>query len=72
MTKYAQISRNQYVRSSVLLEMLEWKLVREKVSIDRCNMNAYTQVRTLTAIFRICHFLLITGTSLRKHKLSGV
>ena len=31
--------------------MLEWKLVGEKVGIDRYNMNAYTQVATLTAIF---------------------
>ena len=42
--------------------MLEWKLVGEKVGIDRYNMNAYTQVTTLTAIFRICYFLFITET----------
>ena len=55
-----------------VLEMLEWKLVRGKVGIDRYNMNAYTQVATLTAIFRICYFLFITETPLRKYKLSGI
>ena len=53
--------------------MLEWKLVKLlKVGIDRYNMNAYTQVATLTAIFRICYFLFITETPLRKYKLSGI
>ena len=52
----SQISQSRNVWSSVLLEMLEWKLVGEKVGIDSYNMNAYTQVATLTGIFRICYF----------------